>query len=371
MLPYSKTYKIQPEPWDEGWILKKADRALTRPWSHITDVTAAGSSGTIHDYYSNGDYWWPNPDTPDGLPYVHRDGQSNPDNFQAHRKILRRMRTDVTFLAAAWKITGKQEYGEYGVQGLKEFFLDPETRMNPNLDYAQALPGICPGRGIGIIDTLHLIDVVMAAETLRSCSAMTDEIYQGLRQWFEAYLGWMLTSANGRQEINATNNHSVCFFVQAAAFALFTENRKIADFCRWQFKTWLMNQMAPDGSFPRELGRTKPYSYSLFVVDNMVTLCHLLSDQEDDLWEYTTPDGRSISKALEYILPYILDKGSWPYPPDVMHFEAFPARASFMKFAGCRLGIKALVDVYQNLPPESEDEEARRNLAIRIPELWM
>ena len=371
MIKYEKKYRIIPGWGNQEWIIEKAQAAMKAPVLHITDVQSPKSEGGVHDYYSNGDYWWPNPDTPDGLPYIQRDGQSNPENFNSHRIIMRQMRTNVVFLTSGYLLTGKEDFAQKAVQHLYEFFLSGETYMAPHLSYAQAILGICPGRGIGIIDTLHLVDVIFAVEKLKNSRCMGNEIYEGIKKWFSEYLGWMLTDKNGIQEMNKDNNHGVCFFVQAAAFALFTDNEKIAKFCRQQYKEELLKQQKEDGSFPRELGRTKPYNYSIFVVDNMVTLCHLLSTPEDNLWEYETDNGKSIKKALDFITPYLLDKSSWPYPPDVMHFDAFPARSGFMLLAGCTLGRKELVELYYRLPEESIDEEARRNIAARQPALWM
>lgn len=371
MIYCEKNYRIAPTLKHPEWFLKKAEEALTAPVPHITDAAAPRSAGTIHDYYSNGDYWWPNPDTADGLPYIQRDGESNPDNFNEHRILLRRMRTNTVYLAAAYRLTGNEAYAARAVQILKEFFLDEATRMNPHLSYAQAIPGICEGRGIGIIDTLHLADVPFAIETLRFSQAMTDDIYLGLKSWFARYLGWMLTDKNGIDEMTTTNNHSVCFFVQAAVFAQFTDNPRIVEFCRENYKKHLLPQISSDGSFPRETARTKPYNYSIFVLDNMVSLCHLLSTPEDNLWEYTLPDGTGIQKGLDFLTPYLLDKTSWPYPKDVMHFDAFPVRDAFMVFAGCTLGRQELLDLFEALPMESADEEARRNVAVRVPYLWM
>ncbi len=371
MIEYRVHYLKEPQWHDREWVLQKAQEALLAPVLHITDAQSDRSAGGIHDYYSNGDYWWPNPDTPDGLPYVQRDGETNPDNFNEHRIIMRQMRTNVVYLTSAYVLEGDELCAARAVRHLKEFFLDEETYMAPHLSYAQAILGRCEGRGIGIIDTLHLVDVVFAIEKLKSSKAMKPEIYAGLQKWFARYLGWMLTDENGIQEMNQDNNHSVCFFVQAAAFARFADNERIADFCRDYFKKELLKQEAEDGSFPRETGRTKPYNYSIFVVDNMVSICHLLSTEEDNLWEYESPDGRSIKKAVDFITPYIIDKASWPYPPDVMHFDAFPARHGFLILAGYALGRQELLDLYDRLPVESQDEEARRNIASRQPMLWM
>ena len=318
-------------------IIKNAEDALSVPVPHITDAAAPHCPGTIHDYYSNGDYWWPNPDTADGLPYIRRDGETNPGNFNEHRLILRRMRTNSAMLAAAYRLTKEERFAAQAVRILEEFFLD----------------------------------VPFAIEALKPSVHMTPEIYEGLKNWFARYLGWMLTDPNGVAEMNEKNNHSVCFFVQAAVFSLFTDNPKIADFCRDNYKHFLLPQMAADGSFPLELARTKPYNYSIFVLDNMVTLCYLLSTGEDNLWDYALPNGSGIRNALDFLTPYLLDKASWPYQRDVMHFDAFPARASFMVFAGCALGRQELLRLFQSLPMESDDEEARRNIAVRVPYLWM
>lgn len=371
MISYEKKYLIQPEWLDKELVIKKAEEAFVQPMESITDVSAKWSAGGIHDYYSNGDYWWPDLKKPDGLPFIRRDGETNPENFNDHRMILRRMRTKAAYLAGAYRLTGREDYVLHGIRLLKRFFLDEETKMNPNLTYAQAIPGVCEGRGIGIIDTLHLVDVVFAIEEFYRSGLLEEETYGRLREWFATYLDWMLTSKNGMEEMNADNNHSVCYFVQASAFALFTENERIVEFCRNHYKHVLLKQMEVNGSFPRELDRTKPYSYSIFVMDNMVSICELLSTPQDDLWFHTLPEGQGIQKGLDFIFPYIEDKKLWPYPADVMHFDAFPARSSMLMFAGCRLGQREFLDFYQSLPADIVDEEARRNIAVRLPWLWM
>ena len=356
---------------DKNQILKKAKAALDAPIPHITDAICPQSPGSVHDYCSNGDYWWPDPASPDGLPYIRRDGESNPDNFHEHRRLLRRMGDLVVSLSSAYSLTKEERFARQAVTVLKEFFLDEDTKMNPHLSYAQSIPGICTGRGIGIIDTIHLADIPYAFQALCKSPSVTEEIRHGMKDWFAQYLGWMLTSENGIEEMNTSNNHSVCFFMQAAVFSLFTGNELLAGLCRRHYKEVLLKQMEVNGAFPRELGRTKPYNYSIFIVDNLAAICQALSTPEDNLWEYEDSDGRSMKKAVSFLLPYLLDKSLWPYPPDVMHFDAFPARISFMMFAGYRLGIPQLVKLYEQLPFESDNEEARRNAAVRQPFLWM
>lgn len=358
--------------FDSNFIVQNAKTSLEVEPVHITDTIAVNSPGNAHDYYSNGDYWWPNPETIDGLPYIRKDGESNPDNFHSHRLLLRKMRTHVSRLASAYTVTRHEVFAEKAVLFLKKFFLDEETRMNPHLLYAQAIPGVSEGRGIGIIDTLHLIDVPIAIQALNSSLHLSEKIADDLKQWFAEYLHWMSTHKNGIEEMNERNNHSVCWYVQAAVFAHFTGNTSILEFCRKGYKEQLLQeQMDMDGSFPQELARTKPYAYSIFQLDNLVTLCHVLSTPEDNLWTYSLPDGRSIERGLQYLFPYLVVKESWPYPPDVEAFEGWPVAMSSLLFAGLALERNECVDLWARLDKDPQNPEIRRNMAIREPLLWL
>ncbi len=358
-----------PFPRDE--TLARARNALSVTPFHITDVAAHMSEGGIHDYYSNGDYWWPNPETRDGLPYVRRDGETNPDFFFAHRKFIRNLSEHVAHLAGAYLLTGEDRFAARACRFLKEFFLDEATKMNPHLCYAQAIPGVCPGRGVGIIDTLHLIDIPVAVEAMRESPEFPDEVVTGLVAWFSEYLEWMTTHQYGIDEREQKNNHGICWSVQAGVFARFTRNVRVMDYLRTRYReVQLPGQMAEDGSFPAELGRTKPYGYSIFVLDNLVTLCHVLSEPGNDLWEFTLEDGRGIRKGIDFIVPYMRKKETWPHPPDVQHFEGWPARISFLLFAGIAFGDDGYVDLWQQLP-EPDDDEVKRNTAIKQPLAWL
>jgi hypothetical protein len=358
--------------FNEAGIISRADKALQAGILSITDHIAVLSEGGPHDYYSNGDYWWPDPAVPDGLPYIRRDGESNPAAFNEHRTLLRSLRTNIAALAAAYRLTGSKDYAQKAQQLLEGFFINPKTRMAPHLRYAQAIPGICSGRGIGIIDTLHLIELPVAIDLLRDDAGMDDALYRGLREWFRAYLRWMTTYPYGVEEMNTSNNHAVCWFVQAATLARFTENQVLLEFCREEYRSRLLpDQMAPDGSFPEELARTKPYGYSIFTLDNLITLCHILSTPTSDLWDFTLPDGRNIRRGLEFLTPYLAEKGKWPYMKDIEHFDDWPVAVSMLLFAGIAFGETQYIDLWQRLPMESSNLEVRRNIAIRQPFLWL
>jgi hypothetical protein len=360
---------------DHDRILKAASHALALPPVTITKFRAKLSDGGPNDFYSNADYFWPNPKTPDGLPYVSRDGQSNPDNFNQHRQCLRQLSDAVAALGAAYKITGDDRYAAKTAGLLRVFFLDPATRMNPSLQFAQAVPGVSSGRSYGIIDTLHLIEVPRAIEAMEKSPAFPPDVLTGLKNWFSDYTTWMMTSQNGKKEANASNNHAVAYWLQVAAFAQFTGDEKDLAECRDHFKeVFISQQMAADGSFPRELARTKPYGYSIFQLDNLTTLCQVLSTPQDNLWQFQLPDGRGIHKAMKFMYPYLADKNKWladGHRKDIQAWEGWPARQPSLLFAGLAFGQQKFLDLWRKLPADPDNDEVRRNIAITQPVLWV
>jgi hypothetical protein len=357
---------------DRERILQAAKVALSLEPPTITRHRARLSEGGPNDFYSNADYFWPDPTKPDGLPYMSRDGESNPDNFFQHRLAMRELRDAVAALGAAYKITGEDRYVTKAVELLRAFFLEPKTRMNPNLQYAQAVPGRSPGRSYGIIDGLHLVEIPPAITAMQTSPAFPAEVLAGLKQWFHDMTDWMMTSENGRTEAAAKNNHSVAYFVQIAAFARFTGDELKLTECRRQFKeVFVPNQMAVDGSFPLELNRTKPYGYSIFQLDNLATLCKVLSTTNENLWTFKLADGRGIRVAMEFLYPYLADKSKWPHPPDVQAWDAWPARQPGLLLAGLALREPKYLELWRKLPADPTDPEVRRNIAITQPILWL
>ncbi|MFN0079783.1 MAG: alginate lyase family protein, partial [Prosthecobacter sp.] len=357
---------------DKERILKAATAALEQKPVSITTSPAKLSEGGPNDFYSNGDYWWPDPSKPNGLPYIKRDGETNPENFIAHRMAVKALRDSVAALAAAYKITGDDKYVTKAAELLQVFFLDAKTRMNPSLNFAQAVPGVSPGRGIGIIDTLHIIEIPAAVKAMEQSKAFPADMVKDLRQWFRELAEWMVTSDNGKDEAKAKNNHAVAFHLQLAVFADFIGDKAKLELCRQQFKeVFLPKQMAEDGSFPLELARTKPYGYSIFQLDNMTLLCQVLSTAEDNLWTFQTKDGKSIAKAIAYLHPFLADKSKWTLKPDVNAWEGWPARQPNLIFGGLALGEQRYLDLWQKLPADPTDPEVQRNIGITQPILWV
>src|SRR6185437_5945791 len=289
---------------DRPWVLRDAQRYLREPPRTITSVRAPRSAGGIHDFYSEGDYWWPDPKNPNG-PYLRRDGESNPDNFVAHRELLMRLSIEMPALTAGWVLTGRREVAEHAAAHLRAWFVQPATRMNPNLEYAQAIHGRNTGRSIGIIDTVHLVEVAQAALVLERAGMLVGSNQKGVHAWFADYLHWLTTSAHGQEERDAKNNHGSCWLLQAAGFATYTGNNAAREYCRHRLKTVIFpGQIAPNGGFPLELARTKPYSYSLFDLDILGMSAHVLSTAGDDLWIYRLPDGRGLEACFRFMVPY-------------------------------------------------------------------
>ena len=360
---------------DRARILKLANEALALRPPAVTDFIATNSAGGPHDFFSQADYSWPNPTNKNGLPYAEHDGKTNPQNFEHHRMAMRDMKDAVAALAAAYACTSDDKYVTKASEFLRVFFLDEKTKMNPNLDYAQAVLGSSTGRSYGIIDTLHLAELPVAIRFLEKSPAFDPAVDAGLKKWFADYSHWMMTAQNGVKEMNAANNHSIAYFVQLASFALFVNDQKTVNLCRKRFEEVLLpKQMAADGSFPLELKRTKPYGYSIFQADNVAILCVLLSTPGDDLWKFKLPDGHTPLKSSEFIYPYLADKQKWladGRAKDILHWDNWPAREPCLLFAFAETGDAKYFDLWKKLDPDPTDLEIRRNIAVTQPLLWI
>jgi hypothetical protein len=351
-------------------ILPAADRMLNDPPVTVTSAHSPRSAGGLHDFFSEGDYWWPDPQNPDG-PYIQRDGMTNPDNFVAHRQAMIRFSIHVGTLTSAYVLTEDERYARAALAHLRAWFVDPATRMNPHLLYAQAIKGRFTGRGTGIIDTIHLVEVARAVTIIARSQALAAADRDAITGWFAEYITWLTTHTYGTDERDTKNNHATCWVMQVASFAQLTGNQAVLDDCRRRFKTILLpNQMAADGSFPLELARTKPYGYSIFNLDAFAGICQILSTPADNLWTFTLPDGRGIGRGVAYLFPFLKDKSTWPGAKDVMYFDQWPVRQPSLLFAGLALGETRYLELWRSLDGSPAVEEVLRNLPIRHPLLW-
>lgn len=281
----------------------------------VMDKSQTPPSGDKHDYMSQAPYFWRDPKSNTGLPYIRRDGERNPEIYQIpdHRNLSALEETFET-LGLAYYYTGNEAYAAKAAQLLRAWFLDPATRMNPNLEFAQAVPGVNTGRGIGLIETAGLPSVVDAVGLLAGSKSWTDADQRGLQEWGSQFLQWMERSKNGRAEAAAKNNHGTYYDVQVVSLALFVGRRELATNVIEAAKTKrIARQIEPDGRQPLELERTKSWNYSLMNLRGLMNLAALGEHVGVDLWRYETGDGRSLRKALDYLLPYAFEEKKWPF----------------------------------------------------------
>jgi hypothetical protein len=352
-------------------VMKEAEWALQQEPVTVTAASSPRSAGGKHDFFSEGDYWWPNPVSADS-PYIQRDGMTNPANFTAHRLAMIRFSKIVGALASAYQLTGDKKYVIHALRHCKAWFVDKETLMNPSLLFAQAITGRFTGRGIGVIDTIQLMEVAQALLIMENAAGMDQAALAGVKDWFSQYLQWLTTHKYGKDEMNAENNHGTCWVMQVASFAKLTRNRELMQFCTDRYKNVLLpNQMAADGGLTRELKRTKPYGYSIFNLDAFTMICQILSTKENDLWNYTTADGRSIKKGIDFLYPYIADKNKWPYTHDVMYWNEWPVAQPFLVFGASAFANRQWLDTWKKLDHDPKEEEVIRNLPVRHPLIWL
>jgi hypothetical protein len=193
-----------------------------------------------------------------------------------------------------------------------------------------------------------------------------------VKRWFTSYLKWLSSSERGIKERDTTNNHAICWALQAAEFARLADDEGARnEVYRLYRETLLPDQMAADGSFPRELKRTKPYSYSIFNFDVMAGLCQSLKGLLPDPPTFKLSDGRGLCKAAEFIQPFIKNKSTWKWAKDVEHFDALPVRSPGLLFSGIACHQPQYVDLWRTLNPDPADKEIIRNFPIRQPLLWV
>ncbi len=285
-------------------LLRQADRALTLDIMPVTDKTILAASGDPHDYVSMGPYWWPDPEKPDGLPYIRRDGERNPESERLDRTKMNTLVGTVRPLTLAWYLTGDERYAARAVHNLRVWFLDEETRMNPHFEYAQMIPGHNGGRGraAGLIDGYSFVPVTDCIRLLEGSESMTATDVAGLREWFSQLVDWMTGSEIGIAEYEATNNHGLAYDVQLAAYAMLAGRDDVARRVVEEFpRVRLFAQIEPDGSQPHELGRTMAMHYSLYNIDHMLDMCLLADRMGTDMYRVSSEDGRSIKGAVDFI----------------------------------------------------------------------
>jgi hypothetical protein len=272
------------------------------------------TSGNKHDYMSQAPYFWYDSSKPNGLPYKSLDGQRNPEIYKiTDRTYIGMLENASRALALAWYVTGDEKYAAKTAVLLKRWFLEDSSRMNPNLEYGQAIPGLNDGRGIGIIETIALMGIADAAGLLEGAPSWTATDAAALRDWYAQYLHWMLTSQKGQDEHRTKNNHGVWYLAQAADYALFTGDKEKAGELVEEGKSRIESQIEQDGKMPLELARTNSMHYSAYNLQAFFNLSKIGSLVGVDLWQYRNTSGASIRTALDWLRPYAMKEKKWDY----------------------------------------------------------
>ncbi len=298
-------------------LLKDADRQMTAELVSVMMKEKTPVSGDKHDYMSLSRYFWPDPAKPDGLPYVSRDGISNPELERYDRNKLSDMASRVTTLSLAWYLSGNEQYARRAVEQLKVWFLNKDTRMNPNLNYAQVAPGRYEGRGrcYGVIDGYSFVEMLDAVQLLEQSPSFSKRDQKALRSWFTKFLDWILTSKQGIEEGNQRNNHSIAHDVQVIAYALYVGNMKVAEqYVRDFPEKRIFAQVMPDGRQPQELRRTLAFGYSQYNLSHMIDVFQMGRHMGINIDDAVSAEGAGFYKAMDFMLPYVgvgVDK--WPY----------------------------------------------------------
>lgn len=296
-------------------LVKEADKALQFGPVSVTEKKHVPPSGDKHDYMSLAPYHWPDPAKADGLPYIRKDGQTNPEVREyKDKEYLPKLCGNVYTLALAYYFSGNKAYAEHASKLLRTWFLDTATRMNPNLNFAQAIKGVNTGRGAGLIDSRHFIKLIDGIGLIRGSKYWSKSDQRGMQDWFRKFLQWMHTSKNGIHEMNAANNHGAWYDAQRLSIALFIDSTALAKRIVLNAQERLDKQMENDGSFPLEMKRTISLHYTVFVMEAFFNIAKMAEGIGMNFWDYTSPNGKSLRKAFDVLRLYLLHEKKWEGP---------------------------------------------------------
>ncbi|MDB5117207.1 MAG: hypothetical protein JWQ79_2699 [Mucilaginibacter sp.] len=335
-------------------LLANADKALTAgPYSVTLHKTKVAPSGNPHDYVSQAPYWWADPSKPDGKPYIRKDGERNPEIYQLHDDSqLKDLCESVKKLSFAYYFTGKEQYAQKAASLMNTWFIDAATKMAPNLNYAQYIPGINDGRGIGIIESRSLSNIPDALAMMQGSKSITGSLETGVKQWFAEYLKWLQTSKNGKDEKGSQNNHGTYYDMQVVDFAIFSGDEKLArDVIQNRTIGRIDTQFTVDGKQPLELERTKSWSYSNMNLMGWCKLAVLADRLNVDLW-HTEKHGRGIKKCIAWLVPYLLKQKQWAFKQiEPMSYEDMLISCSLAKSKYPDIDFQAIFTKYPQPMP--------------------
>ena len=334
-------------------LKSEADAALEKGPFSVMDKTSLPPDGDKHNYTALHPYYWPNPSTPDGLPYIHRDGEVNPDSLSERfdRTVLLELNSAVETLAFAYYYTRFKPYAANAARLVRVWFLDDATRMNANLQYSHIIPGIenNGSRGAIIRGVPLVIDLLDLVQILSDSEEWTDNDRKGYREWLDEYLQWLLNSERGEQESVKANNHGSWYYAQVLSIlAALSNYESVEKIIRETIIPRINRQIEPDGRQPEELRRTCAFHYSLFNLRALSCIARIGERVGIDLWNYESEDGRSIKKALDWILNYADGTVEWPYK-QIKEFNRTREIASILHMSAARYKEDSYGQIYTKI----------------------
>ena len=336
-------------------LMNDADKALAFGPVSVMEKKNIPPSGDKHDYMSLAPYHWPDPNKPEGLPYIRKDGQTNPEVKEyKDKEYMPKLCADAHTLALAYFFSGENKYAEHAAKLIRVWFLDTATRMNPNLNFAQAIKGVNTGRGAGMIDTRHFIKLIDAASLLQQSAYWKAADHKDLQQWFSEFLYWMQTSKNGMEEMKANNNHGAWYDAQRLSMALFTDNKDLAKKIVLNAQDRLDKQLDSQGSFPKEMERTTSLHYTTFVMEAFFNIARMAEKTGIDFWNYTSPSGKSLKKAFDVLHPYLTKEKKWE-GQQIKDFN-YEDGYSLLMEAAARFNCKQCMNDVQRLATEKSEQ---------------
>jgi hypothetical protein len=338
-------------------LLKKADKILKEgKLFSVMHKKKTPPSGDKHDYMSQAPYWWADSTKKDGLPYIRRDGQRNPEYYLiSDSDEMDELEDDTEVLALAYYFTKDEKYAKFCSKLIKTWFLDKETRQNPNFNFSQGIPGINAGRGIGIIESRELLRIADASILLKGSKDWTAANQKDLKKWYSDYLTWLKENPLGQDEEKEHNNHGTFYDVQIIAYALFTEKLDIAKKQVEVSKKRLQSQVQADGSQPHELARTVSWGYTNMNLWGFVQIAHMSEKLGIDLWNYETAEGKKIEKAIDWLIPYLKNEKPWTHQQ--IKKRTFEDTVDLLKLAALAYKNETYVALAKAADPEIYNSE--------------
>lgn len=346
-------------------LLENADKMLAKNMIYtVMDKKQTPPSGDMHDYMSLALYFWPDPDKADGLPYIRKDGQINPEVETYKDKVnINEMMKTVDQLSLAYYFSDDKKYSQKVIEQIRAWFLDPATRMNPNFNFAQAVKGKNDGRGIGIIECREFIKVIDGIGLIKSDPSWTKKDQENTEKWFADFLKWFTTSKNGIEEMNAKNNHGVWYDAQKLSYALFTHNTEIAKSTVKSIQSRLEMQMDTSGFFPAEMERTISLHYSAFIIEPLFMIAQMSDAVGIDMWNYTSSTGRSIRKGFEVLKPYLGKEKEW-VGQQIKPFEFASNGTPLLAQGYYKYGCKSCKDCIYSINAKNADESIAHLISL-------